>query len=1037
MATDKKQVEIPGRLHSVATEGVVAGANEILDDNKGKSQQEINASVDDSLQENKTNIANEITRATNAENAIKGGSSKSIQNLDSRLSTVEAHDTISMDGGSVIVGTAEDFTNRTTAGDAKIPTVGAILNAADEEPTAGSDNLVKSRGVAKESDKIHQIINGINNTTNYTYEKSSFIKESETPFSLIDKDGNVGMLVDSEGNIDAIDFGENLKNRISDIASKKTQSNLIHETEEEGFYISDSLGNIGLSLKNGELDAIGVGSNIKTALSGVSDYKESISINKVYSELKRLKDITEQSVKSLQLIRSNDSTFLKTFSIPASNTKREHVILRVGVHKGNNLSGRGSIFNEVFFNGNCNNDFSDIRFFDGSKMLNVRKLHSGNYEVFRDKNFEPGCRICSDANGYIYNVRNQVLYRSKDGGISFSPINNPISNISNIMGVDSRNYLYLNVRDTNPSHTATYDKSPYIFMLDLNQSFDQNDFVLVCDMTFAGWQDTEEKVAADSVLQASTAGIVELDGYIFFGRYQSAYNPIIYRSINSNMSQESGQYTKIVYDQIDFTIRNQHIHNLYVSKSTKQVWAGIDDSTHGVRCMFSDDYGETWVTWNDFIESDAWNAQYGRDYIPSYVSSDGTWMIGGGEVAILGGCTTCKIFNEVDEGECARPSRMERKVLTAQGSRFASAFSDDFVVTGLNAGHGSTADAHVLLITENGEKYETIYSQMATGPNVAAGAGVRYFSKPFIPNTESEPVIYVDGIGDQVDTLRIVRGGNHYYGEMLVDIGDIEAGETKTITVQSGYIMSQPNIQILQREHIKPVYSIPLDEGNGSMIGDSNGNTHTIRGKYKWESIDNGICFGSYWPLQKPYDKHNGLRLYPDAYIDLGIIPQLSFSKGFTITLWAAFDDVLSNYKELRYNCKQVLLSNNEISLLKTRYYSIGLGNTSNNIRVDKAVSPFCWHIWLPITIIVSNDNRPTITAAVGEDVFEVSDPASSDWTFSNLSELPLRIGCQNYDSGKEETIAYFISDIRVYNRILTWQEIANMYYGRYRAANY
>lgn len=160
MATDKKQVEIPGRLHSVATEGIVAGANEILDDNKGKNQQEINASVDDSLQENKINIANEITRATNAENAIKGGSSKSIQNLDSRLSTVEAHDTISMEGGSVVVGTAEDFTNRTTAGDAKIPTVGAILNAADEEPTAGSDNLVKSGGVDKKIGKINDVIYG-------------------------------------------------------------------------------------------------------------------------------------------------------------------------------------------------------------------------------------------------------------------------------------------------------------------------------------------------------------------------------------------------------------------------------------------------------------------------------------------------------------------------------------------------------------------------------------------------------------------------------------------------------------------------------------------------------------------------------------------------------------------------------------------------------------------------------------------------------------------------------------------------------------
>lgn len=97
-----------------------------------------------------TAVEEETTRATSAENAIKGGSNKSIQNLDNRLSTVEELAEISVEGGSIGIASSEDFTNRTPVGDAKIPTVGAVLDGADEEPTAGSNNLVKSGGVKKE-----------------------------------------------------------------------------------------------------------------------------------------------------------------------------------------------------------------------------------------------------------------------------------------------------------------------------------------------------------------------------------------------------------------------------------------------------------------------------------------------------------------------------------------------------------------------------------------------------------------------------------------------------------------------------------------------------------------------------------------------------------------------------------------------------------------------------------------------------------------------------------------------------------------------
>ena len=38
-------INIPGRLHSVATDGQVVGADEVFDDEKGKTQKEINDEI--------------------------------------------------------------------------------------------------------------------------------------------------------------------------------------------------------------------------------------------------------------------------------------------------------------------------------------------------------------------------------------------------------------------------------------------------------------------------------------------------------------------------------------------------------------------------------------------------------------------------------------------------------------------------------------------------------------------------------------------------------------------------------------------------------------------------------------------------------------------------------------------------------------------------------------------------------------------------------------------------------------------------------
>ena len=138
MANNEFTIPIPARLKNVAKGGHVAGADQIIDDALGKEQSVINQEVSEAIEGNTQAVAAERQRAEAAEGA-----------LDNRLSDVEELAEISIDGGEAKIATGEDFHNPTAEQRAKIPTVGAILDGADDEPTAGSENLIKSGGVAK------------------------------------------------------------------------------------------------------------------------------------------------------------------------------------------------------------------------------------------------------------------------------------------------------------------------------------------------------------------------------------------------------------------------------------------------------------------------------------------------------------------------------------------------------------------------------------------------------------------------------------------------------------------------------------------------------------------------------------------------------------------------------------------------------------------------------------------------------------------------------------------------------------------------
>lgn len=169
---------IPGEIANAAIDEngnrkPVTRTQHIFDDALNKPQSQVNVETTEA-------ISDEVTRAKNAESG-----------LDTRLQTVEELAEISIDGGSIGIATGDDFVNPTAEQRAKVPTVGAILDGADDEPTAGSDNMVKSGGVVKLADS-HSL------SDNALFNKyiRSIIKDGDTDVTNPIR-GNIGAYVQS------------------------------------------------------------------------------------------------------------------------------------------------------------------------------------------------------------------------------------------------------------------------------------------------------------------------------------------------------------------------------------------------------------------------------------------------------------------------------------------------------------------------------------------------------------------------------------------------------------------------------------------------------------------------------------------------------------------------------------------------------------------------------------------------------------------------------------------------------------------------
>lgn len=135
-----KNIDIGGRLHSVATEHIVAGANEIQDDSLNKTQTQINGEVNTILETYGSAI-----EGLNSQNYVSVEAYSELPELGS-VNTV--YRVGSWDGEQTDTTKYAEYAWRNTGIDQGEYVLLDVKNyGIDSEPTAGSNNFVKSEGI--------------------------------------------------------------------------------------------------------------------------------------------------------------------------------------------------------------------------------------------------------------------------------------------------------------------------------------------------------------------------------------------------------------------------------------------------------------------------------------------------------------------------------------------------------------------------------------------------------------------------------------------------------------------------------------------------------------------------------------------------------------------------------------------------------------------------------------------------------------------------------------------------------------------------
>lgn len=883
---------------------------------------------------------------------------------------------------------------------------------------------------------------------------------NENGFFVTDKNGNIGAQV-VDGKIDALGLGDNLSEIVEDVASEAVKAAAVHsETKEDGFYITDAQGNVGAEVVDGKFDALGLGDNLKEivgALSGDSVPRGTIqnlaeSFVAAHAELARMRDeVSRMSESMLSIKNAGGHNYMETITIPMSQAQEDltHGVFRIGLHYGSQLG--SEIWHEVFFGGNVNKDFSDVRIKDANgKILPTRLLHSGNYEVVQDYRLRGSDDSMRYYDGAFYWTNGKKIHVTNDDFETSTELPGQTVKPSNFY-FDNFGGLWFNDYDTNKVYYCRRVNGSYDFLTQIE----------VADLTVTNGE-TNTNIRMQDLVQ-------DAQGYVYFGTYQTNFNVVIFKTTNpvtanGITADGSGNYVFERYNQprvykdgqIDPDYCDQHVHHLDMfyaqdgnGNQVCNIIAGLDNSNteKGPNIISSIDGGVTWVSFRDTIDTIDWIKYRGHDYSFTWMSSDNSFTILGGENNVLGGPALGKMHTKVDTYGRIIPTEVAYTWDGLTGMRRVTSDGDNWIMLPLVAVYQNNYNS--IVVSEDGAKtWHSIYTEYKR-VNQGVGQGVRKLSNLIRVTNPSDPTPCWYGRGyntakGNMPPIRVYKGGEHYYGELLVDVGECEAGTDIVLTVESGYMAAAPDAMVFERTAANaagaaaPVWELPLHEGYGDVVRDSNGIAHTIKGDYEWGSPDSTMYFYNSIPRIKGYEEGGGLRLGRGAYIDLGQIPQLKFNKGFSVVMWLSLHDL--RWTENYYQLWPIIGCDDFVIGRTLNGFYVG-GKASGTFSRGLVSIPNVRGVFIPMMITVSADTIPVVTGYIGENDSVIQNVVvASTWPSALLSTLNLRVGTPEIDTETthgELNKDCFIQGLAIYDKVLTQDEFRTLINGRSITSDY
>ena len=724
-------------------------------------------------------------------------------------------------------------------------------------------------------------------------------------------------------------------------------------------------------------------------------------INRDTETLRRLQDDVDTAVTSM-LKLTNTTPTEKTITLPSVG-ERDRVFVRIGMHYGQ------SVFtpkdSDVFFDGNCNTDFSDVRFFDANgNILKAQFSKPVNLDLLCDDKLDGFLKHLSDGTLIKY-LESSGIMLSLDSGATWTAISGTANVTQNASAVYARKSMYPVFVDSNDNIFAYAGGKLY----KLTAASSYNTIVEVLDFS---WDNDGITIYPDI---QDHAMVEDGNGNLVVGAcYQEQYHVNVYRSTDGGDTFTLAWYH---YGGTEY----QHVHFVSVDPDTDKIYVCIDDGGYtwqGTRIITSTDGGTTWAE----ITTENNHQVRGRDYYPSYFG-DG-YRLGGGETYIMGKATIYRSEDDVNY-ECP--------VLGVAGVRSFADFGDDSLIIAGSQDSVVAHENHVFLSTDQGRTWDSIakYYQPISS---YSGVGWRRIHSAFTPYGESEACVIMPKDGGNVPTLRIYKGGSHYYREAYVLLENT-ANENIVITAKTGYAMEYPYKVLQGKEHAGLLYSIPLNEGAGRYVHDSAGNIAKIVGGFSWEQDQEPVHYGDYEGKSTlyPHKPSSALMLDAGAYLNFGKISELNMRNGYTITFWInpkerlMDKDNFDNYKNRPYSMFQC----GDVTFIQRNTdFGYVQSDAFNSVLTDKFAlmttqrpSHLYSNQYFYVCIVVESNNKVTVYLN-GEKGQTQTHSGVTSSTRALLSDGDMIVGNAFYGSGS------YLSDIKIYGRVIDDAEILELYRG-------